>query len=209
MQAVVDKKAHWESVYSGKADTAVSWFEDAPLVSLDLIRACGLPPSSSVVDIGGGASRLVDALLDRGFTDVAVLDLSEEALAVAKSRLGIRASCVTWISADVTEWKPKRQYDLWHDRAAFHFLTSPVDRTAYLFRLSTALRPGGIAIIGAFALNGPESCSGLPIVRYDSNSLTDVLGPTFELLMARDREHSTPAGKIQHFQFSVFRRQFR
>lgn len=203
------KKAHWEGVYGGKADTAVSWFEDTPIVSLDLIRACGLPLSSSVVDIGGGASRLADALLDRGFTDLSMLDLSEEALAVAKSRLGIRASCVNWISADVTAWKPKRQYDLWHDRAAFHFLTSPVDRAAYLVRLSIALRPGGIAIIGTFGLNGPESCSSLPIVRYDSTSLAHVLGPNFELLLKRDHKHSTPAGKIQHFQFSVFRRHFR
>ncbi|MDX2266181.1 MAG: class I SAM-dependent methyltransferase [Hyphomicrobiales bacterium] len=200
------KKAHWEGVYGGKADTEVSWFEDTPRVSLDLIAASGLSPRSSVIHIGRGASRLVDALLDQSFTDGTVLDLSEKAFAVAKSRIGAKASLVSWVAADVTEWKPAREYDLWHDRAAFHFLTNPADRTAYLGRLGTALKPGGIAIIGAFAMNGPESCSGLPIVRYDATSLADVLGSAFDLIITRDHNHSTPAGKIQCFQFCVFQR---
>jgi SAM-dependent methyltransferase len=201
-----NRQAHWENVYTTKDDTEVSWFEQTPLLSLELIRAAGATPKSAIIDIGGGASRLVDVLLDEGFADVSVLDISATALATAKARLGARAAQATWIAADVTRWQPPQRYAVWHDRAAFHFLTEPDDRTAYVACLKKALAPGGYAIIGAFATDGPERCSGLPVVRYDADSLGATLGEGFVLQHTRRHEHRTPGGVIQRFQFSVFRR---
>lgn len=144
--------------------------------------------------------------MDEGFDDIAVLDVSEKALATARARLGERGSQITWIAADVTAWNPAATYDVWHDRAAFHFLTDPADRSAYAERVLRAVRPGGHVIIGTFALDGPERCSGLPVVRYDSASLGAMLGPSFLLLESRSEAHRTPVGAIQHFQFSLFKR---
>lgn len=202
----VSRQAHWESVYATRGEREVSWFEETPALSLELIRAAGATPRSSVIDIGGGASRLVDALLADGFEAVMVLDLSESALSAAKSRLGDKAAKATWIAADVTTWEPSQRYDLWHDRAALHFLTDAADRAAYVARLGKALRPGGHAVIGTFALDGPERCSGLPVVRYDAASLATLLGPDFELVETRAHAHRTPMGGVQRFQFSLFRR---
>lgn len=198
----MDRQAHWENVYTTKRENEVSWFQENPQVSLDLIEAAHLPAGASIVDIGGGASRLVDALLDKGYANVSVLDISEKALAAAKTRLGKRASGVSWIVADVTKWKPSEKYDLWHDRAAFHFLTEPDDRSAYAECVSGAVKPEGQVIIGTFALDGPEQCSGLPIVRYDSPSIAKILGPQFELAETRGDDHRTPMGRTQKFQFS-------
>jgi len=171
-----------------------------------LIKAVHADPSSAIIDIGGGASRLVDALVEKGYRDVTVLDLSERAVSIAKMRLGERAAMVKWIVADVTQWEPQRSYDLWHDRAAFHFLTEVSDRAAYIDRLRKAVRRGGHAIVGTFALGGPERCSGLPVVRYDAAQLSAALTPSFALVDMRRDDHKTPWGAIQHFQFSVFRR---
>lgn len=201
-----DLHTHWQQVYTAKAENEVSWFEESPSISLALIEACGAGPAEAVIDIGGGESRLVDALLNGGFTDVTVLDLSENALARAKARLGAASPRVTWIAADVTRWEPRKSFSLWHDRAVFHFLTEPEDRVQYREKLLQALRPGGRAIIGTFAMDGPQRCSGLPVVRYDAGSLAQTLGPPFELLSARGHSHVTPAGKVQEFQFSVFGR---
>lgn len=201
-----DRHAHWDNVYRTKGERDVSWFQDSPQSSLDLIRAAGAQLDAAIVDIGGGTSRLVDALLAQGYENVTVLDISEQALATLKARLGAQSSRVMWIAADVTAWRPDRVYDLWHDRAAFHFLTEPADRASYVARLSRALRPGGHAIIGTFALDGPQRCSGLPVVRYDAASLGAVLGPSFQLLQSRDDAHHTPWHSVQHFQFSLFRR---
>ena len=184
----------------------MSWFQDQPAISLDLIEAVGAKPSSAIIDIGGGASRLMDALVDRGYGDLSVLDLSESATSIAKARLADRAAQVKWIVADVTQWKPTRAYDLWHDRAAFHFLTRASDRDAYIDRLIKAVPSGGHAIIGTFAVDGPERCSGLPVVRYDAARLSAEFTPAFALLDTRRDDHKTPWGAIQHFQFSVFRR---
>jgi trans-aconitate methyltransferase len=159
-----------------------------------------------VIDIGGGASRLVDSLVEMNFRDITVLDLSESALASAKARLGRRADHVEWIVADVTSWEPQRIYDLWHDRAAFHFLTDERDRAAYIARLTKSLKPGGHAIIATFAPDGPERCSGLPVMRYDAEGLGLALGGAFELIETRRDEHLTPWGSKQRFQFSLFRR---
>ena len=201
-----NRQAHWQQVYKEKGEYQVSWFQDQPAISLELIEAVGAKPSLAIIDIGGGASRLMDALVDRGYGDLSVLDLSESATSIAKARLADRAAQVKWIVADVTQWKPTRAYDLWHDRAAFHFLTRASDRDAYIDRLITAVPSGGHAIIGTFAVDGPERCSGLPVVRYDAARLSAEFTPAFALLDTRRDDHKTPWGAIQHFQFSVFRR---
>jgi len=202
----LDRQVHWENVYTIKAEKEVSWFEDSPTISLDLIRSTGVNIGASIIDIGGGASRLVDALMNKGFGAVTVLDLSKKALATAKARLGALGAKVRWIVADVTTWEPSQTYDVWHDRAALHFLTEPNDRTAYAQRVSRAVRPGGHLIIGTFAPDGPERCSGLQVVRHDAASLSEMLGSEFELMESRQHSHQTPMGSTQRFQFSRFRR---
>jgi trans-aconitate methyltransferase len=177
-----NRLAHWQQVYTDKDEQKVSWFEAVPQVSLELIRATGAGRDAAIVDIGGGASRLVDALLDDGFSDVTVLDVARQGLAKAQARLGARANRVHWLTADATIWQPQRSYDVWHDRAALHFLTAPEERAAYFERLNRAVMPGGHVILATFAPDGPDRCSGLPVLRYDP----------------------TPAGTIQRFQFSRF-----
>ena len=201
-----DRRAHWQDVYSSKDETEVSWFEQSPAISLDLIRRSGAQSGTSIIDIGGGASRLVDALLEHGYQTVSVLDISEQALSVARARLRTRASQIRWIEADVTRWEPEQKYGLWHDRAAFHFLTDPNDRRAYVERLMRATSLGAQVIIGTFAPDGPDRCSGLPVTRHDVNSLEQAIGASFELEEARPYEHRTPRGGIQRFQFSRFRK---
>ena len=201
------RQDHWENVYVSKGENQVSWFQETPAISLELIELVGAMPGSGIIDIGGGASRLVDCLVSRGYEDVTVLDLSEAALAAARSRVGESAGRVTWIAADVTIWEPSRTYDIWHDRAAFHFLTEREDQAAYIARLRRAVRPGGHAIIGTFAPDGPERCSGLLVSRYDAAGLAATLGRGFELIDARRHEHVTPWGATQKFQFSTFRRE--
>jgi len=202
------RQAHWEGVYTKKGENEVSWFQERPAPSLELIARVGAARASAIIDIGGGASRLADNLIDRGFEDVTVLDLSGAALEAAKARLGGRAAQVHWIVADATAWEPPKAYDVWHDRAAFHFLTEERDRAAYVARLGRALKVGGHAIIATFALDGPERCSGLPVVRYDAASLGQTLGSAFQLVETRRHAHATPWGTDQSFQFSVFRRCF-
>ncbi|MGP0060409.1 MAG: class I SAM-dependent methyltransferase [Beijerinckiaceae bacterium] len=201
-----DRRTHWDKVYATKAETEVSWFQENPAPSLDLIRSMGATAKTSIIDVGGGASRLVDVLLDEGFGAVTVLDLSENALAAAKARLGPRSNKVRWLAADVTTWEPAETYDLWHDRAAFHFLTEAADHAAYAQRVARAVRPGGHVIIGTFAPDGPERCSGLPVLRHDAGSISAVLGGGFELIDTRRHDHLTPGGTVQRFQFSSFRR---
>ena len=154
--STLDWQTHWQNVYQTKGERDVSWFQETPTISFDLIRATGLGTDASIIDVGGGASRLVDALVTEGFRSIAVLDVSEKALATSRDRLGPRAQHVTWIVADVTAWRPDKSYDLWHDRAAFHFLTDPSDRTAYAECVGRAVRPGGHVIIGTFAPDGPD-----------------------------------------------------
>ncbi|OCO99010.1 MULTISPECIES: class I SAM-dependent methyltransferase [unclassified Ensifer] len=201
-----DRRVHWDNAYQSKGEAGVSWYEDTPAVSLDLIRKHATIATSSLIDIGGGASRLVDALLDEGMKAVAVLDLSPAALEAARARLGGRAGQVDWIAADVTGWTPERTYDIWHDRAAFHFLTDPVDRAAYVKRLTAAVAPGGHAIIATFAPDGPERCSGLPVVRYDPAALAETIGLSFRLVEHVMHQHTTPWNSTQSFQFSVLER---
>jgi len=201
-----DRQAHWENVYTTKGEKEVSWFQENPAPSLDLIALTGLSEDAALIDIGGGASRLVDDLISRKFSRLTVLDLSGAALAAARKRLGDRGADVQWVIADVTKWEPTQTYDLWHDRAAFHFLTHHADQSAYVDRLKKALKPGGYVIIGTFAPDGPERCSGLPIVRHDATTLAAILGNEFVLIDTRRHDHATPWDAVQRFQFSTFRR---
>ena len=203
---MADRRTHWEGVYSTKGENEVSWFQESPAVSLEMIKQANPAREAAVIDIGGGASRLVDCLLQQGYRSVAVLDLSAKALEAAKTRIGSAAASVDWIVADVTTWQPTRSYDVWHDRAAFHFLTEPGDRAAYLECMQSAVRRGGQIIIGTFALDGPDKCSGLAVRRYDSASLAAELGSSFELLDTRTETHHTPWNSTQAFQFSRFRK---
>jgi SAM-dependent methyltransferase len=202
--STLERQTHWQNVYQTKGERDVSWFQEIPTISLDLVRATGVGADASIIDIGGGASRLIDALVTEGFRSVTVLDVSEKALSTSRARLDPSAEHVTWIVADVTAWRPDKSYDLWHDRAAFHFLTEPGDRRAYAERMRIALRPGGHVIIGTFAPDGPERCSGLPVVRQDAASIGEVLGPSFKLIESRRHDHQTPGGTVQRFQFSRF-----
>ena len=182
----------------------MSWFQPRPETSLALIHGAGIAKTDALIDVGGGASRLVDALLAEGFSDVTVLDIAAGALAKSRARLGKDADRARWVAADITRWQPERKYRLWHDRAVFHFLTEPDDRAAYKRALEAALAPGGTAIIASFALDGPERCSGLSVRRYAPESLAMELGPAFTLTTHRHEAHTTPAGKLQQFQYSVF-----
>lgn len=201
----IKPSAHWENVYATKDAEQVSWFEETPALSLELIaEACD--GRGGVIDIGGGASGLVGALVEMGYAPVAVLDLSANALAVAKAKLGKAAEEVEWIVADITQWRSANRFDVWHDRAAFHFLTEPAQQGAYAQALRSALNAGGIAIIGTFALDGPERCSALPVTRHAAASIAAIIGEGFELVSERHHEHLTPGGAVQKFQFSTFRR---
>jgi SAM-dependent methyltransferase len=202
----IGRKAHWENVYITKGEKEVSWFQESPAPSLELMTLAGLSADAAVIDIGGGASRFVDALVERKIGRITVLDLSAAALDAAKERLGDKGARVEWVVADITTWEPFQTYDLWHDRAAFHFLTNASDRSAYVCHLKKAVRSGGHVIIGTFALDGPERCSGLPIMRYDEGMLGAILGTDFRLIDSRRHDHTTPWGIVQRFQFSTFRR---
>lgn len=200
------RQTYWNSVYQTKGDAAVSWYEDTPQLSVGLIRAAGAGPEAAVIDAGGGASRLVDSLLADGQRAVTVLDLSTEALSLARQRNSSAGDRVRWVVADITTWAPDRRYDLWHDRAAFHFLTAPEDQVAYARTLDAALVAGGAAIIGTFAPDGPEQCSGLPVMRHDAASIAAVLGDGFRLEAEQRHDHHTPWDSIQRFQFGTFRK---
>lgn len=205
MAEALERRERWNTVYMEKAPNQVSWFQAAPEPSLGLIKQ-HVGPAASVIDVGGGASNLVDGLLKAGFHDLTVLDLSAAALDVAKNRLAQSGSHVIWLVADATIWTPTRTYDVWHDRAALHFLTEESQRQAYVERLKRALVTGGHAIIATFATDGPERCSGLPVVRHDAASLARMLGPSFDCLSTQRHDHETPWQTPQAFQFSVFRK---
>ena len=205
-QVESERRDHWQGVYATRAPDEVSWYQPRPATSLGLIARTGLGPGASVIDVGGGASRLVDALLDAGYTRVAVLDIAEVALERARDRLGERAARVEWLAADITLFRPERRFDLWHDRALFHFLVDASDRQAYREALGAALRPGGQVIVGTFALDGPDRCSNLPVARYDAAAMARELGPGYRLLETLAEEHVTPAGTVQRFQFCRFLR---
>jgi SAM-dependent methyltransferase len=200
------RQEHWNSVFTTKAEDAVSWFQATPETSLRLIQACNLPKDASILDVGAGASHLPDALLAEGFSTIAVLDVSDAALAKTRARLRDKRQTVRFIVADLAAWKPDLTFDLWHDRAVLHFLTEERDRAAYADALQRAVRPGSFVLISGFAPSGPERCSGLPVVRADPNAIADLLGPDFDLLDAFEEDHQTPSGGRQRFVFTRFRR---
>ena len=202
----MSRKAHWEGVYGRRSHLDVSWYQERPERSLAMIDAAGSGAGDGVIDVGGGASVLVDHLLDRGFTEVSVLDISDAALAVARQRLGERAAVVEWIESDITHFEPPRRYRLWHDRAVFHFLTDPADRRAYVDVLDRALADDGEAVFATFAIEGPQQCSDLDVVRYDADKIAAELAPRFALVATEPEIHRTPAGKEQAFNWFRFQR---
>ncbi len=200
-----EREKHWQNIYGTKSSQAVSWYEREATASLDFVEAARARSSDPVVDVGAGASVLVDGLLARGFSDVTLLDVSAKALEVTRARVGERKE-VHYVTSDVTSWKPARAYALWHDRAVFHFLTEPAARAQYRDVLRAALRPGGSAIIATFAEDGPERCSGLPVRRYSPAELADELSPVLEMVESRRVVHATPSGAEQRFVFGRFTR---
>lgn len=197
----MNNERHWDAAYSA-GDAGVSWFQDSPTRSLELILAVD-DLRSSVIDVGGGSSRLAEALVGLDWDDVSVLDVSDAALAIARERLGDSATAVEWIASDVISWEPSRRYDIWHDRAVLHFLTDHADRDAYLSNLRSALVPGGHVVIGVFAEDGPERCSGLVVRRYSHADLRAFLGEQFEIVLELSEEHLTPDGSAQRFNWIV------
>lgn len=200
-----EKEQHWARIFEEKAAQELSWYQATPEPSLQALDRLGAGPRSSIIDVGGGASNLVDALLDRGWSDITVLDIAAPALEAAKARLGTNAGKVKWKVADITSWRPERKYDAWHDRAVFHFLTQAGQREGYHRALSGGLNEGGWLIMATFALDGPESCSGLPVQRYDGKGLARELGPSFRLIESWREEHVTPWGGTQAFTWCTFK----
>lgn len=199
-----DRKSHWQNIYQEKSPLDVSWYQKAPKLSLELIHSTGVKKDEAIIDVGGGASVLVDFLCQEGYTAISVLDISENALASAKKRLDKLASRIEWFEADITEFTPPHQFSLWHDRAVFHFLSEEEDRRKYINTLKKSLRPNGHLIIAAFAIGGPTQCSGLQIVQYDSQKLESELGDEFKLVEERNEIHITPDEKEQKFAFFRF-----
>ncbi len=200
----MNDKQHWNQVYKTKDPHNVSWYQSRPELSLSLITASGVSKNSGIIDVGGGASTLVDCLMNAGYTRLAVLDLSDIALNHARTRLGTHASAVEWFRTDVTTFDPPHRYHLWHDRAVFHFLTDAKDREGYVTTLRRTLEPGGTVIIATFALDGPPKCSGLDTMRYDENSIVKELGSDFTLQEVRRETHITPWKSEQRFIYFRF-----
>jgi ubiquinone/menaquinone biosynthesis C-methylase UbiE len=202
-----DASVHWNSLYRTKRPDEMSWYQPFPARSIELLLRSGANAASEIIDVGGGDSTFVDALLERGFRHVTVLDISRQALERARTRLGERAAGVTWIEADVRDFKlPANGFDVWHDRAVFHFFTRQEDRERYVAQVAHALRPGGLLIIATFALEGPTRCSGLAASRYDASALAHTLGDEFVLQESVTDVHRTPAGVEQAFTYAAFTR---
>lgn len=202
----MDRKQHWEQLYAHKSPLEVSWYQADPETSLKLIRESGVGQDGSIIDVGGGASVLVDRLAQAGFRTLAVLDISGSALEHARQRLGARAAQIEWFETDVTQFRPPHVYDVWHDRAVFHFLTDADERRQYVRVLNQTLAPTGSVIVAAFTMDGPQSCSELEVVRYDAAGLCAAFGPGFALMQQATETHITPAGKQQRFGFYRFKR---
>lgn len=196
---------HWDEVYERTKGRGVSWFQARPETSLRLIGSAA-GPSSSVIDVGGGASSLAAELLDGGWTDVTVLDVSAAALALVRASMADRRPPATLLVADLLSWQPDRRYGVWHDRAVFHFLTTAADRDRYRALVAAAVEPGGVLVLGTFAADGPTGCSGLPTARYAADELAAELGPGFQVVHTEREEHHTPAGAAQPFTWLVLRR---
>lgn len=202
-----DRKHHWEHVYQTKTREQVSWFREHLEISIKLILGTGVGKDAAIIDVGGGNSTLTDDLLDLGFVDVSVLDISGRAIDDSRARLGTRAGRVNWIEADITVAElPADRFDVWHDRAVFHFLTDPDDRRKYVANVKRSLRNGGHIIVASFGPEGPQKCSGLDVVRYDPDAMHDQFGKSFELLSHVEETHETPFGTSQEFVYCYCRK---
>jgi 2-polyprenyl-3-methyl-5-hydroxy-6-metoxy-1,4-benzoquinol methylase len=207
MQAQTDdRRSHWESVYAAKAPDQASWFQPTAAASLRLLDDAGVGPGARLVDVGGGASPLAGELLRRGWTDVTVLDIAAGALEAARTALGADADKIGWHVADVLDWRPQQSFDVWHDRAVFHFLTEPDQRARYRRVVAGALRPGGWVVLGVFGTEGPERCSGLGVQRWSAEGLAEEFGPAFALRQTFDERHQTPDGAAQMFTWVLLER---
>lgn len=202
-----NKQKHWENIYQTKELKEVSWYQPTPKTSLDFIKELNLPTTARIIDIGGGDSFLVDYLLELGYQDVSVLDISETAIEKAKQRLGRKAKNVKWIVTDITTFKPTEKYDLWHDRAAFHFLTSEQDISIYLNTAQQSIKPNGFLIVGAFSEEGPKKCSGIDIRQYSETSMTQCFENLFTKIKCNVVDHKTPFDTTQNFVFCSFKKE--
>ena len=201
-----DRKKHWENIYQTKDLKNLSWYQPTPVTSLDFIKQFNLNTTDKIIDVGGGDSFLVDYLLDFGYSDITVLDVSASSLERAKQRLGNRASKVKWIVADASSFEPAEKYDFWHDRAAFHFLTDELESANYLKTAWQNISPDGVMAIGTFSEQGPTKCSGIEIRQYSETSMTEKMNPYFEKINCVTIDHQTPSGSIQNFIFCSFRK---
>jgi 2-polyprenyl-3-methyl-5-hydroxy-6-metoxy-1,4-benzoquinol methylase len=202
-----DRKEHWNKVYENKKATEVSWYEPMPETSLDYITDCKLEKDAAIIDIGGGDSFLAEFLIGRGFTDITVVDISENAINRAKDRLGEKADDITWVIGDAAEFEPQRQYDLWHDRAAFHFLTEDAQVEKYMQNVQKAVKPGGYVVMGTFSETGPTKCSGIEIRQYSINDMQQLFADGFTTMSCKNIDHETPSGGKQNFTFCSFRKE--
>jgi 2-polyprenyl-3-methyl-5-hydroxy-6-metoxy-1,4-benzoquinol methylase len=203
----MNAKIHWQHIYETKVPTQVSWYQEHAQFSLQFIQKTGIQRTGHIIDVGGGASTLVDDLVTAGFEHITVLDISATALQLARERLGARAVDVNWIEADITRADlPHQAYDVWHDRAVFHFLTQPSDRQRYINTVRHAVRTGGHVILATFAPDGPDRCSGLDVVRYSPESLHGEFGESFELVESSRETHRTPFGTEQKFVYCYCRK---
>jgi len=201
-----DRKKHWETIYNSKDTQKVNWFQPMPKTSLDIINELNIPLTAKIIDIGGGDSLLVDHLLQHGYEDVTVLDISERSLENAKKRLGQQAKKVTWIVADIAEFVPTAQYDFWHDRAAFHFLTNTKEIEAYVLTVKNSLASDGFMVIGTFSKQGPTKCSGIEIAQYSESTMTAIFTKNFSKIKCLTVDHETPSGTLQNFIFCCFKK---
>lgn len=199
-----DRKKHWETIYSTKQVNEVSWYQPTPQHSLDLISELNISKTGKIIDVGGGDSFLVDHLVDLGFENISVLDISKNAIERAKKRLGEKAKKVNWIVSDITEFEPKEKYDFWHDRAAFHFLNTEKDVSSYSEVLKNGLVSNGKVVIGTFSENGPQKCSGIEITQYSPEKLSGALGNDFRMTTHQTKDHPTPFDTVQNFLFCSF-----
>lgn len=199
-----DRKSHWENVFATKAANEVSWFQTFPKTSVKLLEECNPPHDGNVIDIGGGDSHFVDVLLEKGYQNIYVLDISNKAIERAKKRLGEKANKVNWIVCDVTNFAPLVKFDFWHDRAAFHFLTGEDQKTKYISIASNSIKSNGKMVLGTFSTNGPKKCSGLEICQYDAVSMATQFTDNFNIIRCFTEDHKTPFDTVQNFLFCIF-----
>jgi SAM-dependent methyltransferase len=202
----ISEKEYWEKIYQNKQEEELSWFQPYPKTSMEFLELFSLPLTANIIDIGGGNSHFADVLLERGYTNIWVLDISELAIASAKKRLGEKAIRINWVVADITAFKPSVQFDFWHDRAAFHFLTSEEKINNYISIAEKAIKKDGYLVLGTFSENGPEKCSGLDIKQYSEASMSGRFGVSFKRIKCIHEDHLTPSNLVQNFLFCSFRR---